>query len=185
MDQIDSDHQLVFALQSGDISALEKLIALYQDKLIRFAATLGADSASAQDIVQQAFINAYQNINSFNSKYKFSSWIYRITHNLTINFFKKHHQKSQISLDFADWIQELIPGHVDLEAEAIAAEQKKDIKHSLQRLPLKYRSVVTLYYFEDKKYDEIADILHIPTNTVGVRLSRAKNMLKNLLKNHA
>lgn len=178
-----SDNQLAVRLRAGDSSALKPLIDRYQDKLIRFATRLGADYPSAQDIVQQAFINAYQNINSFNPKYQFSSWIYRIVHNLSVNYLRKQVNTKTIPLDFFEWIQEIIPSKIDLEADAIKSEQKHLIQKSLNKLPLKYRSVVTLYYYEDKKYDQIADILHIPISTVGVRLSRAKTMLKKLIIN--
>lgn len=183
MDNSNTDHQLVDRLKTGDTVALEKIIARYQSKLLAYAQRLGLDHSASQDVVQQAFINAYQNINSFNPKYKFSSWIYRIVHNLTVNSFKKK-ANNHLSLDFSEWIREIIPGKVDLEAEAEKLEQKKSIQKSLKKLPLKYRSVITLFYFEDKKYQEIADILHISQNTVGVRLSRAKLLLKNLLKNY-
>ena len=84
-----SDQELVRAVQSQDYRALDLLVRRYQKRLTDYARRLGADYDSAQDIVQQAFISAYQNINGFNHKYKFSSWIYRIVHNQAVNYFKK------------------------------------------------------------------------------------------------
>ncbi len=83
-----SDQELVRAVQSQDYQALDLLVRRYQKRLTDYALRLGADYDSAQDIVQQSFINAYQNINGFNHKYKFSSWIYRIVHNQAVNHFK-------------------------------------------------------------------------------------------------
>jgi len=176
-----SDQELVRAVQSQDYRALDLLVRRYQKRLTDYARRLGADYDSAQDIVQQTFINAYQNINGFNHKYKFSSWIYRIVHNQAVNHFKK--QKKHHSLDLFDWLAEIIPSKVNVEQLAIQSDQKTQIKKCLQLLSLNYRSVVILYYFQDKKYEEISRILHIPVSTVGVRLKRAKNKLKILCQN--
>lgn len=116
MDQ-KSDLNLVLAVQRGSHSSLAQLVDRYQKPLLAYARHLGADSHTAQDIVQQSFINAYQNINSFNPKYKFSSWIYRIVHNQTVNHLQK--QSHAICLDIFDFFAEIIPSKVNLEDQIL------------------------------------------------------------------
>ena len=91
-----SDEELVLYIQRHAGAGFEEVIDRYQDKLLRYVATLCRDRDRTQDVVQETFISAYQNINSFNTNRKFSSWIYRIAHNKAINEWRKN--KNQISL---------------------------------------------------------------------------------------
>jgi RNA polymerase sigma-70 factor (ECF subfamily) len=113
-------------------------------------------------------------LNSFNTKQKFSSWIYRITHNLAINEIKKYQKEIKLidNIDNKDYekIQD------DLEKKEIIRE----IRLCLEKLPLIYKEPITLYYLEEKSYEEISDILRIPSGTVAIRISRAKALLRKL-----
>lgn len=173
-----SDQKVITSVLTGDLHDFEQLIIRYQDKLISYAQTIVGDYPQAQDVVQQSFIKVYRNLRNYNPKYKFSSWIYRIVHNQAVNSIKKN--RPVLSLDFADWLAELIPGSINLEKEAVTEETKRMVKHCLNALPLKYKDVLILYYLQDTKYKDISHILKIPINTVGVRIKRGKKLLKNI-----
>jgi RNA polymerase sigma-70 factor (ECF subfamily) len=170
-----SDEELVLYIQRHAGAGFEEVIDRYQDKLLRYVATLCRDRDRTQDVVQETFISAYQNINSFNTNRKFSSWIYRIAHNKAINEWRKN--KNQISLSTI----------TEAEGKYNATEISKEIdqkqvhlrvKYLISVLPEKYREPLVLRHFEEKSYEEISDILKIPKSTVGVRIKRGVAIIK-------
>jgi len=174
-----TDENLVKNIQKGEKSLYSELIVRYQDKLLRYVRYLTNSSEYSDDIVQESFIKVYKNINSFKTEMKFSSWIYRIAHNETINRVKKINFGF---LSFGDDLSEdLFPDSSNIEADYEKEETVKKIDFTLDKLPLKYRDALTLYYIEDKSYEEISDILRISVGTVGTLIRRGKKKMKDLL----
>lgn len=169
-----SDEELVVLTRTKNKETYSEIIKRYQDKLMRYAISILNDEEKAADIVQESFIKAYVNINSFNSKKKFSSWIYRIVHNQAVNLIKKHKKELPL-LDDIDF-----DSGVDIEKEYIKDELIKMVKRCINEMPVLYKEPLVLYYLEDKSYNEISDILRISINTVGTRISRAKKIMKKL-----
>ena len=139
-----------------------------------------------EDLVQNIFLKAYVNIQSFDRSRKFSSWLYRIAHNEFINTIKK---KGKEPLPFFDpdtiFPHPVAKGNIEKDIDNQGLRQM--LEKCLNKLNPRYREPLVLYYFEDFNYREIADILHIPIATVGIRLSRGKNKLRSLcekLNNH-
>lgn len=171
-----SDQELVQLVRDSDQELYAHIVNRYQNKLMRYSTYLIGDSDKAQDAVQTTFIKAFQNLQSFNTDKKFSSWIYRICHNESINIAKKYQKETQ--LESTHW--QNIQDDIDIEAELNRKQIKAMLHQNLNQLPPKYKSVLTLYYLEDKSYTEISDILRIPTGTVGTNLNRGKAMLKQI-----
>lgn len=169
-----SDESIVAEITAGNVEMFAEIMARYEAKLTRYVIYLIHDNGTATDVVQETFIKAYQNLNSFNTKYKFSSWIYRIAHNEAMNAIKKHRFLYSEEVDdlpskeYEQNISELIDGDL----------LKINVHDCLKQLETKYREVIQLVYFENMKYDDVSDVLHIPSSTVGVWLSRAKSKLK-------
>jgi RNA polymerase sigma-70 factor, ECF subfamily len=171
-----SDEDLIELVKSKDQELYEEIVKRYQAKLLRYAETIVRSSDQAADVVQQAFIKAFTNLHGFNSSKKFSSWIYRIVHNEAINQIKKY--RKEHSLERNDWPEDIFTDKSqDAQEKLEEKEIKNAINQALDKLPIKYQSVLTLTYLEDKSYEEISDILKIPTNTVGTRISRGKKLL--------
>lgn len=174
------DHQIDAAIAArvtgGDVDAYAELMARYEPKLQRYVVYLIHDPATAQDVVQETFIKAYQNLRSYNLTYKFSSWIYRIAHNEAMNAVKKTKRLS--SADAQDMPELSYEPHFDEVIDKTIL--KAHVQGCLGKLDPKYREVVQLIYFEQMKYDEVSDILHVPVSTVGVWLSRAKIKLRSI-----
>ena len=130
----------------------------------------------AEDITQDIFIKAYKTLSSFRGDSKFSSWLYRIAYTTSINWIQRKKGKEipmeEEKLEFLG--QKEDPIDLVIEREMILAE----IKEVIKALPIKYKIIMQLYYFEEKSYMEIADILKIPINTVKIQLLRAKALLK-------
>ncbi len=173
--QDESDERIVEIVRTQDRNAYAHLISRYQEKLLRYALYLCGDSEGSKDIVQESFIRAYQNMHSFDTKRKFSTWIYRITHNTAMTDMrsKKYHISTDEILDLAD-------DHEDIEDAYIRKEQKKWIQTCITRVPIEYREPLILYFLEEKTYEEISDILRLPMGTVSTRLHRAKGLIKSI-----
>jgi len=173
-----SDETLVEKIINDDQELFGEVVKRYQDKLERYISRLSSSKEQSQDIVQDSLIKTFKNLKSFNPKYKFSSWIYRIAHNEAINLFKKESKYQKFS--FSDWLGEVLPSNVNVEEEVSDKIDLEQLKKKIDKLDLKYKDVLILYYLEEKKYKEISRILKIPTSTVGIRLKRAKKQFKEI-----
>ena len=172
-----TDEELVSHIQTGDIELFGQIMDRYTDKLSRYGRRFLASSDHIEDIVQDVFIKSYQNIQSFDTTRKFSSWIYRIAHNAFVNALRDRAKEPVTLFDF-----DTLLSHTAYENPV---EQRKEddemrvlVQKGIETLAPIYREAVTLYYFEEMDYQQISDILEIPIGTVGIRLSRAKALVK-------
>ena len=169
-----SDEKIIELVCKKDKELYVHVIKRYQDKLIRYANYLTGDEHNAADIVQESFIKAYVNLKGFDTKKKFSSWIYRIVHNEAMNLVGK--QKKQVSL----YEEKDFDSGIDIEDDFIKKELKNHTHNCLDRMQVIYKEPLSLYYLEEKSYEEISDILRIPIGTVGTRINRAKVLMKKI-----
>lgn len=177
-----SDAKLVKKVIEENQEWYEEIVKRYQPKLLRYAKYLTGDDHQAEDVVQEALIKAFVNLKGFNSnRGKFSSWIYRICHNEAVSLLKS--EKKWVSMDKYEWLKESFAGKENVERDFLKKEAKKEVRSCLGKLAVDYRAVLSLFYLEDKKYEEIGEILKIPTGTVGVRLKRGKEKLKEICNN--
>lgn len=169
-----TDEQLVQIITTKDHELFRELMNRYEDKLLRYAKYLIKDNDQAADIVQESFIKAFINLNSFNIKMKFSSWIYRIVHNQAINMAKKRNKELPLleNMDF--------DSGQNLEINLNKKEIKARVNKCISQMSIIYSEPLSLYYLEDKSYEEISDILQLPVGTVGTRINRAKAIMKNI-----
>lgn len=173
-----TDEHIAAAVQQGDGEAFGTLIDRYESKLKRYARKFLNTNDEIEDLVQDVFIKAYTNIQSFDTNKRFSPWIYRIAHNTFINELRQK-ERNGFGLFDADTVFPFIPAKETADAETLELELNKEFESLIENLPAKYREVIVLHYFEDLSYQEISDILHIPVTTVGVRMSRARTKLKD------
>jgi len=174
-----SDEQVVLMVQAGKVESFGILVKRYQAKMLRYARKFLFNYHEIEDSVQEVFIKAYTNIQSFDASRKFSAWLYRIAHNQFINAIKK---KGKEPVPFFD-LDVLLPRLISkdkADAKTNQREIRQMIEQCLDKLDFKYREPLILYYFEELSYQEIADILRIPIATVGVRLKRGKKIIKSL-----
>lgn len=169
-----TDEEVVEIIINKDKEVFSEIIKRYEIKLLRYANYLLNDNEKVRDTVQESFIKAYINLNGFNKKYKFSSWIYRIVHNEALNNLNKNKKEKSLFQDVE------IESSENIEEEYSKAEIVRMIKDCMEKMPIIYKEPLTLYYLESKSYVEISDILRIPTNTVGVRIGRAKALMKKI-----
>jgi len=169
-----SDEELVTRIRTQDENLYGEIVRRYETKLFRYAVSIVRDHDKALDVVQDTFIKAYINLNGFNVKKSFSSWIYRILHNEALNAIKKNSRETKLP----DGFDTPDPNH--FEHELSREETKIMVRKCLERIPVKYAEPVALHYLADKSYEEISDILRLPIGTVGVRINRAKKAMREL-----
>ncbi|GAH30707.1 unnamed protein product [marine sediment metagenome] len=159
------------------------LMKRYEDKLLNYILKISNISREdGEDILQEVFIKAYQNLNDFDLNYKFSNWIYSIAHNATISAFRKKKVRPQtVSWEDKD-LNNILESTLDVENTSLQKLTYKQILKKINQLPLKYKDVLILKFMEEKDYREISDILHKPMGTVATLINRAKKSLKQGLK---
>jgi RNA polymerase sigma-70 factor, ECF subfamily len=170
------------ALTDKEVFAL--LIERYEAKLTRYLRRLGVGlGEDCEDILQNTFIKAYKNLNSFDPTLAFSSWIYRIAHNEAMSFFRSKHARPQVILseEGEALITELRDETADTSLFAEMRLSREELTKALETLPQSYRDALTLRFFEDRSYAEMSDILQVPIGTVSTLLYRAKRALRDSL----
>ncbi|MBW4062119.1 RNA polymerase sigma factor [Candidatus Saccharibacteria bacterium] len=173
-----TDKQIVTAVIAGEPSAYRAIVERYQQPLVRYIAYLIHDADLTDDVVQDTFIKAYKNLRGFRLDAKFSSWLYRIAHNTAMDAVKHQH----LSIDDLPARNEPVSQDLDIAALVDQHIAAKDVAACLTKLPLKYREAIALFYLREASYSEISDILHISVSGVGVRINRAKTMLRSICK---
>ncbi len=180
-----SDEQIVKKCVS-DSTFLRVLINRYENKLdLYIRRKSNATNEDRKDILQNVFIKVYKNINDFDQNLSFSSWIYRIAHNEMIDWYRREKKHPILHFEDDETIINKIVSDVDVQKESIDTETRVYIKKVLGTLSQEYQDVVQLRFFEQKSYEEISDILRIPSGTVAIRINRVKKKLKELLHEYA
>ena len=159
------------------------LVNRYKDKLLSYIRRLtNSGVEEAEDILQEVFIKVYLNLNDFNSDLKFSSWIYRITHNQVISQHRKIKARPEgYAVDLDDQAVRNLAADINIVADADLAILKEQIKKVLKNLSAKHKEILILKFLEDKSYQEISDILKKPAGTIASTLSKAKEEFKKEL----
>lgn len=176
------DEIIVALVQSGKSDFFGILINRYQEKMMRYARRFLSNDDDKKDIVQEIFIKAYVNIKSFDPKRKFSSWLYRIAHNELVNNLKKKN-KSFLPIFDLDTFSPHYYFNNDKTNEKIDRKNTMMlIDKCFDELDAKYKEPIILYYLENLSYKEIADVMSIPVSTVGIRIKRAKKIMKSIFQ---
>jgi len=165
----------------ADKDAFVILIERYEAKLMRYLERLGVRLLEdREDILQNAFIKAYKNLNSFDQTLAFSSWMYRIVHNEAMSFFRAKNARPQVVLNEEGLalITELRDETADASLLAETRLSQEELAKALETLPQSYRDALTLRFFENRSYAEMSDILQLPVGTVSTLIHRAKRSLR-------
>jgi len=162
-------------MQNNDI--IEKLISLYGNDVLRIATAYTHNPTISEDIFQEVFIKVACNINKFENRSSEKTWIIRITINTCKDYLKSSWNKKVVPLENIE--QEAVTPSED----TILKEEKASlIVQEILKLPLKYKEVLLLYYYQDLPTADIAKILNIPDASVRTRLRRARDIIKEKLK---
>ena len=178
------DNRLIDECRQGNAAAFGELVARHQDRLFHTVLRLVDNAEDARDVVQVAFLHAYQSLQSFKGDALFFTWLYRIAVNTAISMRRKQRPMLRIhpggeeeaGLDPADPTEANRPGHA-LEM----AEEERRVHAALQKLSTEHRAVLVMKDMEGMKYEEMADVLGVPIGTIRSRLHRARLEIRDLL----
>ncbi len=180
-----SEKEIIALISSWDIDAFYCIVEKYEEKLLNYILRIiNISYEEAENILQEVFIKVYTKINSYNFDFSFSSWIYRIAHNHTIDYFKKYSKKETVNLEWYDNINflDLFESSKDIENNISKKELNKKIWEIINSLDFKYKEILILKFLEEKSYIEISDILKIPEWTVATLINRAKKQFREKAK---
>jgi len=178
-----TDNELVAMVKhNGEFYSL--LMERYEGKIKSYVKRIGKVSQeTAEDITQDVFMKAYISLDKFNPEYKFSSWVYRIAHNETVNFCKRTYglKVKHVFYEDNEALKNSLQNENELDADVYQKITDEKVAATLNNLGEKYRQALVLNYLEGKNYKEISKELKKPVNTVGTILSRAKKMMREEL----
>jgi RNA polymerase sigma-70 factor (ECF subfamily) len=178
-----SDAELIDVSISGREESFEELVRRYQRPIVGYVFRMLGDYDSALDVTQEVFIKVYNSLHRYSSDYKFSTWLYRIAHNATIDHLRRNSMNTQsIETENADGAYQLQIESRDPspEKERERKEWKAEIEAVVKRLPTAYRELILLRHSQDLSYDEIAEVTGLPLGTVKNRLFRAREMMREI-----
>lgn len=176
------DEEIAVLVQNGNKDAFGEILNRFEPKIKRYAYRFFRDKEEVTDMVQDVFIKAYTNLQSFDSAQRFNPWIYRIAHNEFVNKIAWKSIRKLVPLDSDELIPLAISAPEDVMKDALQEDDKRVMEKHLSELDEKYKTPIILFYYDNLSYEEISDVLQIPPNTVGVRIKRGKDRLKEIIK---
>ena len=182
-----ADIEMILAIRKGQVVAYQGLVEKYQNRVYNLIYGMVRNREDARDLTQDAFVKAYQKLDSFRLEASFYTWLYRIAMNVSIDFIRKAKRRGTTEFDEGVAVKESDGGisethHQDSPSKELERKQLySKIMTALQKLPEDQRQAVLLRELEGFSYKEISDIMGIPEGTVMSRLFYARKRLQQLL----
>lgn len=181
------DDALVEQAIGGSKQAYKQLVDKYGRAIYFHILKMIRDQEQVDDLVQETFVKAFDNLNSYSTSYAFSTWLYRIATNHTIDYLRKKKLKT-LSIDEPlktrdGGMQMQLPDEsAETDRRIIRKQRQKIVQKAIDELPPKYRKVIEMRHMEEKSYQEIAEVLDLPLGTVKAHIFRARELLYKALK---
>lgn len=186
-----TDKDVILHARQGRESAFRELIRRYERPVFSVIYRMVHDRELAEDLAQETFIKVLNALDRYDPKYKFSSWIFKIAHNATLDQLRKKepetlslegspHARTQEQAEATSFTA--VETAEDPEQYTHSRELGAEIEAAIQRLRPEYRSVIVLWHIEGRPYDEIAQIMDLPLGTVKTYIHRGRNELREMLQ---
>ncbi len=176
METIDKD--ILIRARAGDLEAFEYILSFYEKVIYNYCLRILKNSQNAKDVAQETFIKVYTHRKDIDPTKNIKTWIFTIATNTTYDFLRSKKRKNEISLDEEN---ETISS---FEAYYPQAGVVSDVEKAMEQINPEYKKVLLLFYQQGFQYQEIADMLEMPINTVKTHISRGKEQLKEILKEY-
>lgn len=182
------DLELVKRAKKNESRAFETLLKKYRKSVYYMLLKMVNNADDAEDLTQEAFAKAFNSLHKFDSKYAFSTWLFRIATNNCIDFIRKKRIQT-VSIDSSyendegdNMTFDIKDPNLSPDDLMLKKQRKEYLKKAVDRLPAKYKKLVELRYFQELSYDEVAQELELPLGTVKAQLFRARELLSQELK---
>ncbi|WP_431158411.1 RNA polymerase sigma factor [Winogradskyella poriferorum] len=178
-----NDDQIINAIKNGDTQAFSILVDRYKDLVYTLAIRMIKNREEAEEVAQDTFIKVFKSLDRFKGDSKFSTWIYRVTYNTCLDNIKKNKKHlNDVAIDeFTFNKLDTIDNALD---HLMKQERSQLIKQCIEKLPEDSSALITLFYFEEMSLEEISKIINVETNTVKVKLYRARKKLAVILEQY-
>jgi len=179
-----SDNEIIERIRDGAKHYYTRLVDRYKDRAYTLAVRMLKNKEDAEEAAQDAFIRAYNALNRFEGKARFGTWFYRILYNVCLTRLGKRKEEFQ-RLDYNDNID-----YNELESAFTASgyneyetnDMIEFVKKTMEELPEKYQTILSLFYFQDLSHEEISEVTQLPIGTIKTHLFRARAILQRLLQ---
>ena len=182
---MDKEFDLVRKILDGDQRKFEQIIKIHERLVTHIVFRMVSDNVDREEICQEVFIKVYQNLSGFNFNAKLSTWIAKIAHNHCINYLRKHkldlledmsHPDDNSEIQFTE---SLHTKSISPDTESEQKDRIEIIKKEIEKLPEKYKIILTLYHIDELSYKDIGDVVDMPEGTIKSYLFRARKMLRD------
>jgi RNA polymerase sigma factor (sigma-70 family) len=188
-----NDYNLVVSAKGGSQKAYAELMQRYKDSIFYMVLKMVNNKDDAMDLTVSTFAKAFENLDKYKPDFAFSTWLFRIATNGSIDFIRRR-KLNTTSLDSfrsddnEDRVLEIKSDVLNPEEFSIKKQQTEQLKEIIDKLPIRYRTLIVLRYFDELSYEEISIQLDLPLGTVKAQLFRARDLLSNIVtkrkKNH-
>jgi RNA polymerase sigma-70 factor (ECF subfamily) len=182
--EADADTLIVQQVRAGNVAAFDQLVMKYRERIYAIIYNITSNREDASDLTQDAFIKAFQSINSFGGQSSFFTWLYRIAVNGARTHLRKNRLRTFFSIEQAseeektpEWLNTLAV-EAGAEKEVFARDLRQRLNESFQKLSIKHRTVITLFEIDGLSHAEIAEVMECTEGTVRSRLHYAKLQLQ-------
>ncbi|MDP3468379.1 MAG: sigma-70 family RNA polymerase sigma factor [Daejeonella sp.] len=181
-----NDFLLVIRAKDGDQKAYAELMQRYKDSIYFMAIKMVNNKDDAMDLTVETFGKAFENIEKYKPDFAFSTWLFRIATNNCIDFIRKKRLNvvslQTLSEDDKDEKQlQIASDSLNPEQTSIKKQESEKLKSIVDQLPQRYRTLITLRYYDEQSYEEIAQQLDLPLGTVKAQLFRARDLMSNIM----
>lgn len=177
-----TDDALIALVLAGNKDAYRWIVERYQASIYRFCLSLTGQVQDAEDAASETFIKAYTKLGDYRPEGQFSSWLFTIAYRTSLDLLRARNRRAASPLEEAPEPRDHGPGPLD---HALDDERNQALYQALSQLKPDQRAIISLFYYQDLSYDEIAQVLHISKGTVASKLNRSRERLKRLLKEGA
>lgn len=180
------DDALIRRAAAQDAAAFERLMLLHQKAVYNICWRMAGNAEDALDLSQEVFLKLWRTLPQYQFDAAFSTWLYRLTQNVCIDFLRRQKRRQHVSLTFSDDEDEgtelSVPDPAPLPEEQVIFHEKQEaVRRAMNALPVDFREVLELRVVRQLPYEQIAQIMDLPVGTVKSRLARARLQLKKRL----